>query len=197
MGTRRYDTFLITACVMKGIIFTSFVEFADQQLGGEFVEQMLVELPLDSHGAYTNVGTYPVGELLEMVKYILARHDLDAAALQRAFGKFTFGKLAERYPELVAQYADGLQCIFEVDQNIHKSVRKLYPDAELPDLQARVSDDGRRLDLVYRSSRPFMHLAHGLIEGCLAHYGTPADITMEDHSNGTGTHASFVLRRND
>lgn len=182
---------------MKGIIFTSFVEFADQQLGSDFVEQMLFELPLATHGAYTNVGTYPVEELLEMVNYILAHHDLDGAVMQRAFGVFTFGKLAERYPELVAQYDDGLQCIFEVDQTIHKNVRKLYPDAELPDLKAAKTPDDQSLSLEYRSSRPFMHLAHGLIEGCLAHYGTSADITMQDHSNGTGTHASFVLRRND
>lgn len=180
---------------MKGIIFTSFVEFAEQQLGADFVEEMLDALPLSTGGAYTNVGTYPTEELLDMVTYILDRHDLDPAAMQQAFGEYTFSVLVARYGELVEQFQDSFDCIYHVDQTIHKSVRKLYPDAELPDMNARLHDSRKRLTLEYRSVRPFMHLAHGLITGCINHYGDDVDVLMTDLSEGAGTHAQFTLTR--
>ena len=95
---------------MKGIIFTSFMEFSEQQLGLEFVEGMLDDLQLSSGGAYTNVGTYPTEELLEMVGYVLERHDLDPNALQQAFGEHTFGVLVARYGKLVEQFQDSFDC---------------------------------------------------------------------------------------
>ena len=182
---------------MKGIIFRSFLEFAERELGDEFVDRMLDECPTQTSGAFTNVGTYPVEELLAMVQYVLDRHDLDASAMQCAFGSFTFDRLAERYPDIVDAYETAFECIFEVDQTIHQSVRKLYPDAELPNMEARISDDGRRMTMVYQSTRPFMHMAHGLIEGCLSHFDTEATITMTDQSDGAGTHAHFEIVRHE
>jgi hypothetical protein len=180
---------------MKGIIFTSFMEFSEQQLGLEFVEGMLDDLRFSSGGAYTNVGTYPTEELLEMVGYILERHDLDPAALQHAFGEHTFGTLVARYGKLVEQFQDSFDCIYNVDQTIHKNVRKLYPEAELPDMKASLSESGDQLTLEYSSVRPFMHLALGLIHGCIKHYGDAVEVHMTDLSDGAGTHAEFVLTR--
>lgn len=180
---------------MKGIIFTSFVEFAEQQLGEDFVEEMLETLPLSTGGAYTNVGTYPTDELLNMVSFILERHEIDAAAMLQSFGEFTFAVLVDSYGSLVEGFKDSFDCIYNVDQTIHKSVRKLYPDAELPDMNARLSKSGQRLTLEYQSARPFMQLAHGLIMGCVNHYGDAVDVSMTDLSDGAGTHAEFVLKR--
>jgi hypothetical protein len=180
---------------LKGIIFTSFMDFAEQQLGADFVDEMLDAVPLSTGGAYTNVGTYPTEELLAMVGYILERHDLDPAALQRSFGEFTFGVLVDRYTDLVDRFEDSFDCIYHVDQVIHKNVRKLYPDAELPDMQARLDDSGDRMTMEYRSVRPFMHLAQGLIDGCVAHYGNGVRVEMTDLSDGAGNHARFVLTR--
>jgi hypothetical protein len=182
---------------MKGIIFTSFIEFTERELGETLVDQMLTECPTGTDGAFTNVGTYPVEELLTMVEFVLPRHHLEPDALQRAFGAFTFDRLVQRYPEVVDSYENAFECIFEVDQTIHRNVRKLYPDAELPNMNARFSEDRRKLSLEYRSARPFMHVAQGLIEGCLAHFGEDATIHMTDHSEGAGTHAFFVLERDD
>lgn len=180
---------------MKGIIFTSFIEFAEQNLGADFVDQMLDDLPLSTGGAYTSVGTYPTSEIVEMITYVLGHVDHEPSALQEAFGQHTFGVLARQHPNLVNRFADSFDCIHEVDQTIHTNVRKLYPDAELPNLNARYGSDGQTLNLDYHSERPFMHLALGLIKGCIAHFGDDAVVRMTDRSDGAGTRASFVLTR--
>ncbi|MBT8049314.1 MAG: heme NO-binding domain-containing protein [Xanthomonadales bacterium] len=182
---------------MKGIIFTSFIDFAEQQLGLEFVDEMLDTMPLSTGGAYTNVGTYPAQEMLDMVEYVLQRHDLDPAALQQAFGEHTFKVLTDRHGDLVESFKDSFDCIFHVDQTIHRNVLKLYPDAELPNMHAKLSDEGRRLTMEYRSERPLMHVAFGLINGCIKHFNDRVEVAMTDLSDGAGTHASFVLTRED
>jgi len=182
---------------LKGIIFTSFVEFAEHQFGVEFVDEMFETVATSTSGAYTSVGTYSAEELLALIGFIQTRQDVDVAALTRAFGQYTFKVLVDHYSRLVSDFDDSFDCIYHVDQVIHKSVLKLYPDAELPNMNATLSDRGNQLMLEYRSSRPLMHVAHGLILGCVAHYGDSVDVHMNDLSNGTGTHAEFILTRHD
>jgi hypothetical protein len=181
---------------MKGIVFSSFLDFVEQRLGDDFVDEMIEASDLSTNGAYTNVGTYPVSELVEMVGYILARHDFDPDQLLRDFGRHTFKHLTDNYQHMVVDFKDSFDCIYHVDQTIHQNVLKLYPDAELPNMNAKIVDDGSRLLLEYQSTRPFMHFAHGLVEGCIEYFNDRVEIEMIDRSNGEGNHAEFVLSRN-
>ena len=182
---------------MKGIIFRSFLAFTRQEFGEVFVEDMFSLVPSGTEGAYSNVGTYPSSELLQMMGHVLEHYEGDAAELQSAFGEFTFARLASRYPDLVNQYEDAFQCVYDVDRTIHQNVRKLYPEAELPNMNARLQNNGQQLLLDYQSPRAFMHMAHGLLKGCLQHYGDSARLSMDDLSGGAGTHARFTLTRDD
>jgi hypothetical protein len=71
-------------------------------------------------------------------------------------------------------------------------VRKLYPDAELPRFTCRRLAP-QRMEMVYRSSRPFTDFAEGLIRGCAAHFGEPIRIERHDLSHGAEHAARFTL----
>ena len=116
--------------------------------------------------------------------------------MQAELGRFTFNELARRYPQLLAKYATSFECIYEVDQTIHRNVRKLYPDAELPTINAQLDDSGETLRLAYESRRPLMHFARGLLHGCAEFFGEKIVVDMTDLSDGAGTVARFVIRRN-
>lgn len=182
---------------MKGIIFTSFVEFTEKHFGMEFVDQMLDLKATSSAGSYTTVGTYPSAELLDMFAYVCEVKLLDPVQTAKDFGEFVFTVLVDRYTHLVSEYDSAMQCLYHVDQTIHKSVQKLYPDATLPDMQAQLSADGRVLDMNYSSSRPLMYVAYGLIIGCVNYFGDKVSITMTDHSDGKGNQAHFRLVVNE
>jgi len=182
---------------MKGIIFSSFLDFVEQELGDDFLEELIDASELRTGGAYTNVGTYPVEELVTMLDYILDQHDLDRDQLLRSFGKHTFAHLVNNYKKLVVEFKDSFDCIYNVDQTIHQNVLKLYPDAELPNMNAKILDQGGSMHLEYSSSRPFMYVAYGLLEGCVEHFGDSVTVTMNDLSESKGTRAEFHLSRND
>ncbi|MBX2867597.1 MAG: heme NO-binding domain-containing protein [Acidiferrobacterales bacterium] len=182
---------------MKGIIFSSFLDFVELQLGEDFLDEMIDASNLETNGAYTNVGTYPVEELVAMLQYILGKHDLDKNQLLKDFGGHTFSHLTKNYKHLVVDFVDAFDCIYNVDQTIHQNVLKLYPDAELPNMNATFLDEGKKLHLVYESSRPFMYVAYGLLDGCVKYYNDNVAIEMRDLSNGAGTHAEFYLIRDD
>lgn len=182
---------------MKGLIFTSFTEFVELNYGAEYLDRLLGSLELSTCGAYTNVGTYPSQELIDMLTFIHADKKADVSALTEAFGVHTFRVLELNYGGLLQNYNGAFECIYHVDQTIHKSVRKIHPDVELPKMNAELHDNGRQLTLEYRSSRPFMHFARGLLKGCANYFSEEITIQMKDLSNGAGTHALFELRKDD
>ena len=79
-----------------------------------------------------------------------------------------------------------------MDDYIHVEIRKLYPDAELPDFDCQ-APDSCSLRMTYRSDRPIASLAEGLIRGCIAHYGQSVDVRIEDLSEGKRTSVRFLL----
>ena len=171
---------------MKGIVFRSFIDFAEDQLGLEFVDQMLQDLDPESAGVYTNVGTYAHEELLTFVTYIHEQKNLDTTPLIHAFGQHLFSVLHNHYPDMVDCYQDSFECIDHLDQTIHKSVHKIYPNAETPNLNAKKSENQRSMTLQYHSTRPFFELAHGLLMACTTHFGDNVSIDTQKVSDHEG-----------
>ncbi len=153
---------------MKGVVFTQLLDHIESLHGPMFLEALLAKLSLPSGGAYTSVGTYDSRELVAVIEALATQTGSTPAAVLREFGQRLFGALAERFRELVIQFPSARALLEGVDGLIHPIVHRLYPDAELPRFVTH--GDGPRLQLEYRSARPFASLALGLIEGCLWHY---------------------------
>lgn len=180
---------------MKGVIFTSFLEMVEDKFGLELTERIVESADLASNGAYTAVGTYSHEEILELVTKLSEESQVALADLVEAFGKHLFGQLAAAYPNALAEVNGPLDLMETIENTIHVEVKKLYPDAELPTIDAkRVSPN--ELDLTYRSSRPFAILAGGLIMGCLEHFEKQAKIETEDLADGAGTAMKFRIALN-
>jgi len=179
---------------MKGLIFTSFLSYVEENFGLEFVDQMIDSVPTKSSGIYTTVGTYNHQELIEYLIHINKIAETDIPYMVENFGYFLFGKLCIEYPKLIEQYKNSLDCIYNIDQTIHKNVKKIYSNAELPNMNAQYNDTKDVLTLTYQSNRPFMYLAKGLILGCIDHYQDDIDLTMKDLSNKKLNKALFILK---
>jgi hypothetical protein len=95
----------------------------------------------------------------------------------RDYGRHLFTVFAARFPEFFAGCTSAMEFLASVDSYIHPEVRKLYPEAELPHFTARRV--GSTLELQYASPRALGDFALGLVEGCLAHFGTDAVVTAD------------------
>ena len=177
---------------MKGIVFTEFFDMVEQQHGLATVERLLEAVRPENAGAYTAVGNY---DHMEMVGYVgaLARSaDQSMDAILTGFGEHLFGVFVRRFPDLIRSANSAIEFLAAIESSIHVEVLKLYPDAELPRFEYALRE-ADRLSMVYRSRRPLAPFAHGLIRGCIAHFGDPLDVRMRDLSDGQGTAAQFDI----
>jgi hypothetical protein len=179
---------------MKGVVFTEFMDMVEQRFSSEMLDDIIEDAKLPSGGVYTAVGTYPHGEMVELVSALSARSGAAVPDLLRTFGEYLFGRFVKGYPAFFKGHADAFTFLAGIEDVIHAEVRKLYPDAELPRFEVEHHDD-RRLAIIYSSGRHFEDLAEGLIVGCIAHFGRPAGLHRETIGEGQQRRERFLLER--
>jgi hypothetical protein len=159
---------------MKGVVFTEYLEFIEDQFGFDVVDDMIEKAGVS--GVYTQAGNYEFNELFEMVKSLSEITEAPVGALIGAFAKHLFKKLVVIYPKPVQEYSNAFEFISNIDNVVHPEVKKLYPEAELPTFET-VSHTNDTLVMKYKSTKPLMDLAQGLMEGCGEHYNEKLDIS--------------------
>lgn len=174
---------------MKGIVFTEFLEMVEDAFSPDTADQIIDAAGVD--GAYTSVGTYEACELAQLVKSLSETAGTPVPDLLKTFGRHMFTRFVAGYPQMFEGVDDATALLAQVHNHIHVEVRKLYPDAELPVFHSSHDDDGAFV-LDYESDRPFADFAHGLIEGCIQHFGGRYAVQRTD-PDGTGQRARFVL----
>ena len=179
---------------MKGIVFSEFIEMVEEVFSPEVSDKIIMESDLPSGGAYTSVGTYKHEEMLILIDKLSTLTDTPEDKLIVAFGKH----LCKRFTLLYSNFFYGVSNSFEfldtIENHVHVEVQKLYPDAQLPTFTTEGSDSDKMV-MTYISDRPFAMLAYGLIQGCACYFKENIEITIDDLSDGKGSHARFTLTR--
>lgn len=157
---------------MKGIVFNLLEEFIAEKLGEEKYEEIVAGCDMMTKEPFVGPGTYPDDDLFAIVGKTVEVSGIALPDALRAFGRFCFPKLAERFPDFIVPHTHPKSFLKTVDTVIHVEVRKLYPDAEPPYF---TYDDPTpdRLIMRYSSKRRLCHLMEGLIDGVSDYYKTP------------------------
>lgn len=180
---------------MKGIVFREFIAMVENRYSIETADRIITASNLTSGGAYTSVGTYPHQEMVDLVTQLSAETNTPVADLLHHFGQYLFQRFSVIHPEFIKTQASAFELLRRLDGHVHVEVRKLYIDAELPSFDYEQIGDDEML-FVYRSRRKLADFAHGLIEGCVTHFGEPMAIERTDLlEDETGAHTRFVLKR--
>ena len=184
--------------MMKGALFVHMVEFAQKQLGSSEAERVISDLNLESEAAYTAVGMYPFPEFLALQRAFADRMGVDCDEFFRLFGRHTLPVLVAGSDHSTSMHPfDFLERVHGV---IHRDVRKLYPDANPPDVQVIARDGEHWLTLRYSSGRPLAAFCRGMLEATLETFSPSADYGIEriDPGPRRDTFAEFrVARRSD
>jgi len=179
---------------MKGIVFSEFIEMVEDAYSPGIADRIITTSALPSGGAYTAVGTYDHRELLLLVDRLSEETGTPGPDLVRAFGSHLAGRFTRLYPAFFDGVADTFGFLETIEAHVHVEVRKLYPDAELPQFTTTRTGDNS-LTMHYRSRRPFADLAEGLIAGCAAHFGERIRIERTDAGNAANCDTTFSLTR--
>lgn len=178
--------------IMKGIVFTEFLEMVEKEFGYDTVDHIIEASKLESDGIYTAVGTYPFSEMLQLVSNLSEKINVEIPSLLHAFGKYLFDTFLKSYPAFFDRCKDGFSFLDSIDSYIHIEVKKLYHDAELPAFQStRINES--EMELVYRSSRKMSDFAEGLIDKSMSYYKHEYTLKKE-LLNPDGSEVKFLIK---
>jgi Haem-NO-binding len=178
---------------MKGVVFVELIAMAENAFGEEVVDSVIEAADLPSAGAYTSVGNYPCAELLALVDGFSRHSGIAPSELQRVFGHWMMDSFGRNYPQFFVGRSNSFAMLEAIESDIHVEVRKLYPDADLPQFEThRPSPDV--LDLTYRSPRPLADFCQGLIEGCTRTFDETAEISRQDRPAEGMSVTDFQIR---
>jgi hypothetical protein len=159
---------------MKGVIFTEFIEFVEEEYSFDVADEIIV----DENGEdriFTQGGQY---QFEELVALIVSLHKIvgdEIGLILYKFGEYLFGRLAKMASFLLKDAKSSLQLIEKVDTYIHIEVRKLYPDADLPKFHVLEKRDNY-LQIEYQSEKRLEELAKGLMVGCAKYFDEEVQI---------------------
>ncbi len=168
---------------MKGVVFREFLDMVEDAYSADMVDDIIDAAQLPSGGAYTTVGTYEHTEMAKLVIELSKRTDAKVPDLLKIYGKHLFTRFYEGYPQFFEGINESFGFLETIESFIHVEVKKLYPDAELPEFETTViSPDHMRM--IYRSPRCLGDFAEGLMEGCFAHFHDTVLVNRKDENGG-------------
>ncbi len=175
---------------MKGIVFNLLNTMVEEQFGFEAWDAVLDKAGSD--GIFVATETYEDEALLGLVAAASELTEIPAADLVRAFGRYMIPAFAEHYSVFFEGHTDLREFLLTVDGVIHVEVRKLYPEAGLPEFNYDASDTSK-LTMLYKSPRKLCALAEGLIQGSAEHFKQSCQINHEVCMHKGNDHCALEL----
>jgi hypothetical protein len=175
---------------MKGIVFTEFFDMVEKRFGSNMVDDIIDDCSLETNGAYTSVGTYSHLELLSLVDALGQKTKTPVKNLVNVYGHHLFSRFYMMMPQFFEGKENAFDFLKSVHGYIHVEVKKLYPDAQLPEFKTKMIDD-KTLVMTYISKCPFADFAAGLMAGCIDFYKENIVVSYEDRN--TDTHYSRIF----
>lgn len=164
---------------MKGIVFVKFNEFIEELWGDEFWDTLLDEADLPSEGIYTSVGTYDDQELFTLIQLVVEKKNISSKDAQFAFGKWVFKELYNVAPAGAHDFKDVFEFLHAVQDFIHVEVKKLNPDALLPEFEF-LSETASTLSFKYLSPRKLCFFCEGIVHGLAEHTGQQITVSQPE-----------------
>lgn len=176
---------------MKGIVFTELIEMVENQFGIEMVDRIIQPNELVSKGIFTSVGTYPFSDLVAILGHLSQATGASITDLEKVFGQYLAGRFSKMYLPFFQRVNSVIELLHEVDTHIHIEVKKLYPDAELPQFET-VQKSENKIEMIYRSQRKMFPFAEGLIDATASYYKQEVK-TKVIHWNLDGAEVHFEV----
>lgn len=156
---------------MKGMIFNIFEDFICENWSVELYEEIFSRCPLKTKEPFVGPKTYPDVDFIAILKKTCEILEVDVEEGLRAFGKFAFIKLQQKYPYLINDEAGARNFLLTLDSVIHAEIKKIYPEAELPGFSYQDLSESQ-LIMIYKSKKQLCSLVEGLLEGVADYFDT-------------------------
>tara|TARA_B110000503_G_C7064975_1_gene378319 strand:- start:11 stop:556 length:546 start_codon:yes stop_codon:yes gene_type:complete len=161
---------------LKGIIFVKLSEFVEKTWGLTLWDELLQESDLDSGGIYTSAGLFGDQELHSLVALIASKKAITVEKTQKAFGEWVFKELYALAHAGAHKFVDVFEFLHGVQNIIHVEVKKLHPDALIPEFEFLFESE-KILRFHYKSPRKLCYFCEGLVYGLSKHMNQEVTVT--------------------
>lgn len=170
---------------MQGIIFNALEEFVLENADMEVWNSVIDDSGVANGGAYTSGVTYDDAEIVALASTLCEKLGVPLNDGLKMFGEFLFGFLLNRGPIEVKSYDTPQGLLVDLEDVIHRDVKRIQPDAYTPFFVYTATSDNEG-ELLYRSKRKLCPVAEGLVQGLAKHFSKEASLTHtqcmhEDH----------------
>ena len=160
---------------MQGIVYTILSDMVIDNHGMAFWNRTLEDLSLPSKGAYTAGVQYDDEELFQIVDYLAKKLEVTQHEVVKSYGIHLFPKLLDKMPIGSIELSSIKRFLFQVDEVIHKEVKRINPEVYLPEFDY-IDLAPNLLVMNYRSKRKLCSLCEGLILGAGSYFDTAVEI---------------------
>lgn len=178
---------------MKELIFTEFLEMVEKKFDYKKVDHIIADAKDPNEGAFTSVNFYDHAQLTNTVAAFHKRSGIPLHDLMKTYGELLLGSLLRNYPNLIDGFTDSFEKLLNIEVLIHKEVRKLYSQSNLPRFTG-IRLDGKMIELIYNSHRSMGDIFEGLIFGCGARFGKEFRVEQLSDQN-KGKRVKFGIER--
>lgn len=175
---------------MMGIMFNIVEEIVTAEYGPDTWDDLLDDAGVE--GAYTAIGSYDDAELLALLDAASARLEMPREQVTVLLGRRSLPLFLARYPALVGEETSARGMLLTLNSFIHPEVRKLYPEADVPDFTF-VNESVDALAMTYHSRRRLCALAEGLILGTGDHFGEELSVRQPECMHRGADHCLLVV----
>ncbi|MDG0996165.1 MAG: heme NO-binding domain-containing protein [Gammaproteobacteria bacterium] len=176
---------------MKGIVFTSFISFLENELGLIETESIIIKADLNSACAYTTVGSYDFKELLHLILLSSQSFKITPKHVSQRFGSYLFTTLTSSSPQYVKNKHSCFELFETINNVIHMEVKSIYPETTPPRVHfKRISSSAATLH--YQSHRCLGDVMYGVIEGA-GNYFNEKLLIERNRLNKKGSEEVFTV----
>lgn len=175
---------------MLGMVFNALKTMLEEKVSADYAEEVFTAAKLEHDGHYEDKQTYPDSELGKILDVLAKETDHSLDSLMYDFGYFWFGHLVHSHGQMLAGREGLLELLEALDDDVHKEVKKLYPNASVPDFEV-MSRTEHGMRLRYHSPRDLVSLAEGMLDAGAAHFNQ--NLSRETLPTGTPHTYEFSL----
>lgn len=176
---------------MKGIVFDLLRDMVEENYGLEGWQQVIDQAHSD--GIFVATKTYKDEDLMALVFAASHITGIAVSDLVFSFGEYMIPNFYKRFPHFFKKADNFIQFLLSVDQIIHVEVRKLMPEAALPNFEYQKQQPDS-LTMIYTSPRKLCHLAEGLISGSAKHFQQNYEINHDICMHHGSDHCELKIK---
>lgn len=181
---------------MLGIIYSKFLDHLEERFSLNIVDQVIEDLNLPNHGAYSGVGFYNPKEFLNILQGVASNTQIPASNILYEYGQWLFPELYHKYSHYQEIPQDTILFLANLEKMMQREVFKLYQNVELPRFIVE-SQEENELRLLYHSNLPLGDFIEGFIRGGIQFFGDNVSCKRENIEQTPQTKIRFIVTKND